>query len=122
MWIIRQSFLVKYRLLLNVPLEDIHTQNAADIDWPIYKTVEDFEEKAGSKMKALVRLLLHINSHDQAPPPYVDPENNDRMKFPEIPVVPEGETAPQSDKTLVHFSFSAITPTLVSVRIHFPTS
>jgi len=85
------------------------------VDWPIYTSVEDFQAKAGSKMKALIELLLHICAHDDAPPPIVDPENNDRMKFPDIPAVPEGETPPRKKKTLVFFNFVAITPTLVSV-------
>lgn len=106
---------MKYRLLLNVPHPDIHDKPASDVDWPIYTSVEDFQAKAGSKMKALIELLLHICAHDDAPPPIVDPENNDRMKFPDIPAVPEGETPPRKKKTLVFFNFVAITPTLVSV-------
>jgi hypothetical protein len=70
-------------------------------------------------MKALVDLLQHICSHDGAQPPVVDPDNNSRMKFPPIPVVPEGQTPPRKKKTLVYFNFVSITPTLVSVGFYF---
>jgi len=115
-----QNFLVKYRLLLNVPHPDIHKKQASSVKWPIYTSVADFQANAGSKMKALVELLLHLCAHDDAAPPIVDPDNNDRMKFPDLPAVPEGESPPQRKKTLVYFNFTAITNTLVSVRLYFP--
>ncbi|KIM38289.1 hypothetical protein M413DRAFT_12967 [Hebeloma cylindrosporum] len=117
--VVFESFLVKYRMLLDVPLPDIHENRAADIDWPVYTSVADFEARAGSKMKGLIRLLQHINSNDLAPPPFVDPENDACMKFPEAPPVPEGEKPSQMDKTLVSFQFASITPTLVSaLNVH----
>lgn len=111
-----QNFLVKYRLLLNVPHPDIHDKKAIDVTWPIYTSVDDFEARAGSKMKALITLLKYLCSHDEVEPPFVDPLHNDRMKFPDLPAVPEGENPPQRSKTLVSFNFAAITTTLASVR------
>ena len=71
-------------------------------------------------MKALIQLLLHICAHDDAAPPIVDPDNNQSMKFPNIPAIPEGETAPQKKKTLVYFNFTAIMPTLILVCLYLP--
>ena len=113
---------MKYRLLLNVPHPDIHKKKAVEITWPVYKSVEDFQARAGSKMKALVQLLLHICARDDAALPIIDPDDNTRMKFPDPPVLPEGETAPQTKKTLVNFYFTAITPTISSVCVYLPTS
>jgi hypothetical protein len=105
-------------LLLNVPDPEIHVKRAVDMDWPVYTSIPDFESRAGSKMKALIKLINHLCSHDQAPPPIVDPDHNDQMKFPALPAVPQGEQAPRRNKTLVSFNFAAITPTLVSVSFY----
>ena len=84
-------------------------------------SVDDFEDCAGSKRKALRTLLKYLCSHDEVEPPFVNPLHNDTMKFLDLPAVPEGEKLPQRSKTLVSFNFVAITTTLASVRLNFHT-
>ena len=108
-------------MLLNVPHPDIHDKKAIEVKWPIYMSVDDFKDCAGSKRKALRTLLKYLCSHDEVEPPFVNPLHNDTMKFPDLPAVPEGEKLPQRSKTLVSFNFVAITTTLALVRLNFHT-
>ena len=86
---------MKYQLLLNIAHPDIHNKKAIEVKY--------------------------LCSYDKVEPPFVNALHNNRMKFLDLPGVPEGEKPPQRSKTLVSFNFAAITTTLASVCLNFHT-
>ncbi|RXW11953.1 hypothetical protein EST38_g13902, partial [Candolleomyces aberdarensis] len=78
---------------------------ATSLDWPRFKDKEDFEARAGSKLKALMKLLEHLLSSDSAPHPADDSHDDDKGTV--IPVLPPGDDAPtRLRKILIYHEFA----------------
>ena len=115
--VINQRFWVHYRQCLCVPIAHLSYKKSKDVQWPIYRTDEDFE-RAGSKVKKLIQLIQYHLKHPHAP--QVDSWNEETgdMNWPQVADEPAvaGRLLP---KILVFFYFAAMADTLVSVCSFF---
>ena len=79
--------------------------------WPIFDSVEKFDENAGAKLKALIKLLKYHLSDDRAEPVVDWDEANKAMVYPAT----RGGTITQNRKILLYFTFAMMRRTIVSV-------
>jgi hypothetical protein len=124
---LKQSFLTPYRVTLACPRKEGNIQNEVNSDdrtkrrqrrerakkWPCFASIQDFEQTAGSKLKALVKLIQHHSSDDRAEAVVEWNTDTNDMKFPWLP--PSPEPRPCNRKILVYFAFAMMHRTIVSV-------
>jgi hypothetical protein len=76
--------------------------------------MQEWNEKEGTKLSLLLKLIQHSLSHDTRDPVSFDEEGG--ASYPEIPLIPLGETAPQDSKILVYQEFPMMAEMIISVR------
>jgi len=80
-------------------------------NFPIFRTVEEFQDKAGAKLKALIKLIRD----DRVLPVEQWSQDLLTMVYPDPPPpLPDSEPE-RTCKILVYFSFSMMRETVVSV-------
>ena len=120
-----QSFLTPYRTLIACLKKSDETDNGDDDDdnrtlhrkkrssakdWPVFSSVANFEQNAGAKLKALVKIIIYHHSNASAEPITEWDEENQTMIHPATQL---SEIA--YIKILVYFSFSMMWETIISV-------
>lgn len=82
--------------------------------FPVFRTLDEFNDVDASKLQVLVKLVKHILSDDRiAQPTFHD---DGRIDWPAPPEIAAGETRPRKKKILVHHKFVMMVDMIVSVR------
>ncbi|TFK61411.1 P-loop containing nucleoside triphosphate hydrolase protein [Pluteus cervinus] len=98
------SFYLKYRTRIAYPRRSQ--------DWPRILSKEHWEDNRGGKLQALIDLVLHLLSHDDASPPTVDGDGS--ISYPPIPTVSPGQLPPQTRKILINHEWTMMSHTIQS--------
>ena len=102
-----------YRQCLCVPVADLSEKKSKDVRWPIYRTDDDFE-RAGSKVKKMIKLIQYHLKHPHAPQIDSWNETAGEMDWPEVAAA-DSASVRRAPKILVFFYFAAMADTLLSV-------
>lgn len=91
-------------------------KSAKNIDWPTFEDEEDFDERAGSKLKHLFEIIHYHLADDTRRPAKPSPIVKGEMVFPDA-TKRKPTTQKPKKKIMVFYNFTCMTSTMESVSV-----